>query len=798
MYRHTLLTLAISLTVLPAARAEHRVVLDDFAYRSNSEIQAAWSAGAGVAPARIERRGSSTAGVFPLTFTKLKDRAVWDRTVALNLADRGWFEIDVEVDDPAVISHLTFYFQSPPGWYASVVPLEAGRHRVRIDRSTIRPDGWGKVPGPWSRITSLRISPWKAQSRDAVLKIHSVEAVRPDVVLVRADSVLAARHREAASIRRISHTTLQAFRKAGIQTCFIPDTDIADGALNGVRLAVFPFNYRLPAAASKPLRRFAAAGGKLIAFYSVPAPIPELLGIRSVRWHQARTGELERIAFTPKALTGLPASITQRSWNCHVYEPARADAAVIGTWRTRDGKDTGTNAVIKSATGIHVGHILTVSDPVERTAFVLALVGAYVPQIWKTAGEAALKDALTIEGVDGAEGLRRLLAERRAGPQARARFEHGTELLTKARAAVGKPEAPALAAQAHDAFIEALARSFRPRAGEIRAAWCHSAYGVKDLGWDNSLRSLATAGFTAVIPNMLWAGVADYPSAILPVRGRVKEKGDQIAKCLQAAEKYGLEVHVWKVNWNLSGAPAAFVSKLKAAGRLQVDTAGQTVRWLCPSHQENFVLERDSMLEVVRKYRVTGIHFDYIRYPNGRSCFCPTCRAAFEKRLGRKVVRWPRDVTEGPMKPAYRQYRRDTITRLVRAVAAEARKSRPDVKISAAVFPDWESARDERGQDWRLWVREGLLDFVCPMDYTPSRSVFAEQVRRQRAWAGETVPVVPGLGLSVHTEDLTPDDLLWMIDDARRAGAGGFTLFQLDQHVLWRHLPFLRMGTTAR
>jgi hypothetical protein len=83
------------------------------------------------------------------------------------------------------------------------------------------------------------------------------------------------------------------------------------------------------------------------------------------------------------------------------------------------------------------------------------------------------------------------------------------------------------------------------------------------------------------------------------------------------------------------------------------------------------------------------------------------------------------------------------------------------------------------------------------MDYTPSRRTFAEQVRRQLAWAEGAVPVIPGLGLSVHPETLTPDRVLWMIDDARRLGAGGFTLFQLDPHVLWRHLPLLRQGTTA-
>ncbi len=42
------------------------------------------------------------------------------------------------------------------------------------------------------------------------------------------------------------------------------------------------------------------------------------------------------------------------------------------------------------------------------------------------------------------------------------------------------------------------------------------------------------------------------PSCPCPL---VKEKGDQIALCLAACRKYGVQCHVWKVNWNMREAP---------------------------------------------------------------------------------------------------------------------------------------------------------------------------------------------------------------------------------------------------
>ena len=36
--------------------------------------------------------------------------------------------------------------------------------------------------------------------------------------------------------------------------------------------------------------------------------------------------------------------------------------------------------------------------------------------------------------------------------------------------------------------------------------------------------------------------------------------------------------------------------------------------WLCPSQEVNRKLELDTMLEMVKKYDVDGVHFDYMRY----------------------------------------------------------------------------------------------------------------------------------------------------------------------------------------
>ena len=92
------------------------------------------------------------------------------------------------------------------------------------------------------------------------------------------------------------------------------------------------------------------------------------------------------------------------------------------------------------------------------------------------------------------------------------------------------------------------------------------------------------------------------------------------------------------------------------------------------------------MVEVARNYPVDGLHFDYIRYPDGEHCYCEGCRKRFEADSGKPVARWPGDCYRGPRRDEYRTWRCRQITRVVEAVSREAKRVRPGIKISAAVF----------------------------------------------------------------------------------------------------------------
>ncbi|MGM0669908.1 MAG: hypothetical protein ACQET1_09315, partial [Gemmatimonadota bacterium] len=106
------------------------------------------------------------------------------------------------------------------------------------------------------------------------------------------------------------------------------------------------------------------------------------------------------------------------------------------------------------------------------------------------------------------------------------------------------------------------------------------------------------------------------------------------------------------------------------------------------------------------------------------------------------------------------------------------KKRKPQVLVSAAVFANADDAYRSRFQDWRGWLRGGILDAVAPMAYTPDNEAFEGQIRNAVEAAGPD-RVWAGIGVYQNTYQGTLDK----IRIARRMGARGVVLFSYDWAV---------------
>jgi uncharacterized lipoprotein YddW (UPF0748 family) len=331
------------------------------------------------------------------------------------------------------------------------------------------------------------------------------------------------------------------------------------------------------------------------------------------------------------------------------------------------------------------------------------------------------------------------------------------------------------------------------RVSELRGVWVSD---TTKLDWDSATENLRRAGFNTIFANLASGGAAFYPNShALP--SVVHNIADPVARGIDLAHERGLTVNAKQIVTFMFKAPPAFQRQLLAANRVMRGPDGHPIlqsgfTWLCPSVPANRELVGSSVTEMVKRYPVDGIQFDYIRFSEQPCCFCENCRREFEQSIGTRVRHWPADVLEGPYVAKFNQWRQREINAWVEDLSTRARLARPGIAVSAAVFSDLERAKEEKAQDWKLWLDRGYVDYVCTMTYTPDMRDFESKVRKEQMWASQRNKVVVGIGSWKfdRMSQLTAQILM-----TRQLGAPGFVLFSYDDATTRNFLPELGPST---
>lgn len=729
------------------------------------------------------------------------DRFYWDQKVRLDLEPYPSLELEVTVDRPEALRGLALYLESGEGWYVWAQPLaHPGRQTITVSRREFSSEG---KPAGWDRIVRVRISPWRGTGADAMLTVHSLAARMTPVVLVRGTTSVRdpAERRIAQSVADRIANWLDAME---VPYVAVEDSD-AEDALTRARVAILGYNPNLPDAEFRAIQSFAARGGRLIVCYSADEALLKLMGFKFGDYLRAEeSGRWSSFVFPEADARDLPARVYQESGNIRSALPDRADARVIAWWEDERGTRTGDPAWTASKHGLWMAHILTEDDALAKQHMLAAMIAGFCPDLWPRIARPAIESAGRI---DSFRSMDQAISQLRATADASADRNLIRALLDRAAGLRQDMQRRQEAGDYGDVLgqariiratlTEAYARAQHPAPGEFRGIWDHNGVGLFPGDWERTARLLADHGISAVFPNMLWAGLAHYPSAVLPESYTFRRHGDQMEQCVAAAHRNRLQVHAWKVCWNLGTTTDEFRQLMENGHRLQIDADGRTMPWLCPSVAANRKQELDSIVEIARRYGVDGIHLDYIRYPGAMACFCPATRQAFESALGRQVARWPADVRAGgALATRFQEWRADEITAFVRSVRVALQGTKPGLKLSAAVFANYPDCRLSIGQDWGEWLRDGLVDFVCPMTYTESLASFASSSTSHLAIPGARGRVFPGIGVTANESHLLADQAIEQVLAARKAGATGFMLFSLNSQMKEAILPSLRLGVT--
>ncbi len=168
--------------------------------------------------------------------------------------------------------------------------------------------------------------------------------------------------------------------------------------------------------------------------------------------------------------------------------------------------------------------------------------------------------------------------------------------------------------------------------GQHRGIWMHATSAKTPGDADDVLDRIQRAHLNAIYCLVFyWGGRAYYNSEIVARAEDIAQDFDPLQYLIAGAHARGIEFHAWFVNGE-NGSPEPGTVFSEHPDWMIRARNGQSRDWYDFGRPEVRKFQRDVMLEVLEKYDVDGIHFDYIRYPGSDYCYCDHCQAEFERR----------------------------------------------------------------------------------------------------------------------------------------------------------------------
>lgn len=328
---------------------------------------------------------------------------------------------------------------------------------------------------------------------------------------------------------------------------------------------------------------------------------------------------------------------------------------------------------------------------------------------------------------------------------------------------------------------------------EMRAVWITTAYG---LDWPKAkadtpngerrqkeeleriLDRLVSDGYNTVFFQARLSGSVNYyskePFSRLFTSSGERPSYDPLTFAVEACRRRGLSVHAWVVTYPLSslkGVPHPIARQKPSwvvmhRGGRHLDPGVPDVR--------SYIAHLTA--DIVRRYDVDGVHFDYFRYPEEAERFNDANSYA---RYGGGMDK--------------NEWRRSNLTKQLVEIQDSIRGFKPEVQISVAPLgklrkledlgrPHGWTAYESVHQDVETWAKRKLVDFVVPMMYYKDDLYEPFLIDWQEA-VGKYIPVVAGLApYRVNSREekypWSPSVIQEQIQLARRHKAAGVSMFR--------------------
>lgn len=368
-------------------------------------------------------------------------------------------------------------------------------------------------------------------------------------------------------------------------------------------------------------------------------------------------------------------------------------------------------------------------------------------------------------------------------------------------------------ASARNDFALAFAQAMPVRPVEARAVWLDRGTIVASrgqAGLSEVFDKLKTAGINEVYFETNNAGFCMFPTQVSVENPQI-QGWDPLAVACQEAHKRGMELHAWIWTFAVGNIrhnpiiskdadyPGPVLSTHDFSWALASNDGSllphnQPEFWIDPSNPRGRQFIKDLASEIVTRYPVDGLQFDYVRYPfNGKGTemgFDWEGRLRFERETGLNL-----DKLNDDSRTVWQAWKIAQVSSFVQDTSQHLRKIHPGLRIAAAVYALPKRWRlNAIQQEWETWVANGWVDTLNPMTYTATAKELTERAGYVRESSADKALVFPGLSI----RQLDTAGLIEQLDSSREIGTLGTTMFAVaqldDKKVNVLHLgPYRRM-----
>ena len=336
---------------------------------------------------------------------------------------------------------------------------------------------------------------------------------------------------------------------------------------------------------------------------------------------------------------------------------------------------------------------------------------------------------------------------------------------------------------------------------EIRAIWLDRGTIVRAKSEQDLAKvfdQLAAMGFNTVFFETVNASYPIYPSRVAPEQNPLTKGWDPLAAAVKLAHERGMELHAWV--WIFGAAnrrhnailnqPADYPGPVIAAhpdwamfdrvGRLFAEETNKG--FLDPANPEVRTYLTNLLEEIATRYQVDGIQLDYIRYPfqdpnaNQTFGYGRAGRQQFQALTGVDPVKV--SMSDRNLWQKWTDFRIQQVDSFVASVAQRLKAQRPNLILSAAVFPMPRPERLQRlQQNWEDWALRGNIDLMVPMTYaldTKGLQKLAQPVLTQSTLGSALI--LPGIRLLNLPNPVAVDQIQLLRD----LPTGGYALFAVE------------------